>query len=302
MSDGLITTFETIDRAVASGDRELATRLLDEVEAATEDSASLEAAARIRSVLLGDEIAESLEMWLESRPDPDRPGRRDLVLLARHGDPRTVRLELAASPLVVVRTGVGPRGDHKSSDERLVTQVLGGLEVPPGEGPIETVALNYEVPMAGLLALRERWRLEPRSGTFWVEGEKIPAVGLSVASVERTMLMAEMSNQALDAGPLLQMLERPGLLREAGELALPALLERTVRIPASRSADAFAQVAEKVVEWPDEDLIRITPILRWLAREDVRVPGPTGWRKRLQAALEPVALPQVQTEDGLKIR
>ncbi len=302
VADDLVATFETIDRAVASGDHELATRLLNEIEAATEDSGSLEAVARIRGVLAGSEIAAGLEMWLESRPDPQTPERRDLILLARHADPRNVRIELAASPLVVQRTGVGPRGDHKGTDERLVTQVLKGLDVPPGEQPIEVVALNYEVPMAGLLALREKWRLEPHDGAFRVEDEVIPAVGLSVASVERTMLMAQMSSQAIDAGPLLEMLERPGLLREAGERALPALLERTVRIPASRSAEAFAKVAEKVVEWPDEDLVRITPVLRWLAREDRDVPGPSGWRKRLQSALQPVAKPAVQAKDGLKLR
>ena len=286
VADELASSFEAIDAAVSAGDSELAEQLLDAVEPRAKDPGSLAAIERLRGTLEGREIVEGFELWLESRARPQHPGRRELILFARHTDPRNVRVELAPSALVVQRSGVEPQGGHSSFVVRKVTRALSGLDVPPGPDPVEVVALEYETPMAGLMALRERWVLEPRDGLFRVESKELPALGLSVRPVESTMLMAEMSGQPIDAEPLLGMLDRPGYLREAGSRALPALLERTVRIPASRAREAFVQVAEKVLEWPNEDLVRIAPVLHWLTQESDDVPGPGGWRRRFEAALE----------------
>lgn len=286
VAEDLVASFETIDRALADRDHARARALLDAVESSATDEGSLAAAARIRAVLQGREIQAGLSLALVSRPIPDRPGSRRLELRARHTDPRSVRLELATSPLVVQRAGVGPTGDHGGSDERRVTDVLGGLDIPPGEAGVTVTVLDYEVPMAGLLALRESWRLEARDGKFRVEGRELPAVDLEVAPAERTMLQAEMSGAPIGPGPLVELLGRPGLLRDAGPGLMPALLERTVRIPSAQADDAFRQVAAVVHEWSDPDLVRISPILRWLAREEREVPGPTGWRTRLNEALD----------------
>ena len=112
----------------------------------------------------------------------------------------------------------------------------------------ETVLLEYEVPMAGLMALRERWRLDARDGMFVVDGRELPAVDLDIEPVERVMLGAQLNGSPVSAEPLIELLSRPGLLEESGGGLMPALLERTVRISSAEAPEAFRRVAEVVVE------------------------------------------------------
>ena len=278
--------FERIDRALADDDVELARRLLDDVDLDAADAGSLAAVQRIEDLLTGREVVSGLELWLESRTLPDEPGRRELLLLARHAWPTEVRLDLPPGPLVLRRTGVDPLGVETQSGEQRASAVLGGFTVAPGELPTELTVDRYDVPMAGLLALRERWSLETRDGRVVVDGRAVPAADIDVRPVERTMLQAELAGTPLDAGPLLAFLSRDEVFGWEPARFLPAMMERTVRIPPSRAETAFAEVAALAGDWDDARLLQIDPALRWLARLEEQVPGPNGWRKLFELSRE----------------
>ena len=115
-----------------------------------------------------------------------------------------------------------------------------------------------------------------RSGVV-VEGEQsFPAMWVEVEPLERTVVARFFPTNPVEPAELVRYVQ----LEDA---ALAPIMERAVRIPPERSEetlDLLLPVAERSTV---EELARMVPAIRWLARTTIPASDPLAWKEWLRA-------------------
>lgn len=276
----LVPLFSALDEALASDNRPLARHLLAQLQAQRLGPTESAAVERVQLVIDGRELQESLRLEVISRPTSSAGQEREALLLASHGLALPVLLDLPPGLLIRSHRALSPTGQEFIDADQVQTEVPLRLEIPAGERA-ELSLGRYPIQFAGALAVQERLALSTRDGVARHADRALPLHDLEVQSSQRTLLFGELPKQALDEQPLLELLARPGLLDRPAEDFLPALLERTVRIAPSRQSAALLGLSKLAQDLSDEQLLKITPALRWLGGVEDEVPSPLRWRSLL---------------------
>ena len=111
-----------------------------------------------------------------------------------------------------------------------------------------------------------------RHAEKWKQDEVFPAMNVVVEPVERTDLAVFLPNAAVEPEELASYAARH-------DFAIQALIERTVRILPSRREEALDLLAPIVARSTEEELQRLQPTLRWLARTHALGGGPLAWKR-----------------------
>ena len=287
--------FLNLRSALARGDDELAARILVGLRERALSAPELELVARAERVLTGRALVRGLELDLVSEPVPDAEGSFRLALLARSQAAERVRLKLPPCDLKRRRATMDARGVEGLDYESRASSALRTLELLPGvEQRVEL--LTYELPLGRALAVRERWRLEPRSGEIESGGNSYPAAAVPVASCERerfSPLLAPGAAASTALAGRLAALEPPSQ-RELLELAL-----RTPRAAHAEALCALAPVVARLAREAPERVQAAEPALRWLTQNRELGQDAGAWARYLAArALDPRLVPGARTDSA----
>ena len=131
-----------------------------------------------------------------------------------------------------------------------------------------------------------------RSGGIVDADGRYPAMGWPVGPASRTVHAPFLPESPVEPQELVDYLESKSLAGRPIERALPPIMERTVRIPASQREEALGLLRPLVERSTPEEIERIVPALRWLARTSSPGGDPLAWRAWLRGRgeqrLEPV--------------
>jgi hypothetical protein len=276
----LVPLFSALDEALASDNRPLAKHLLGQLEALPLGATERAAVERVELVIDGRELQDLLALEVVSRPISSEGQEREALLLASHGLQEAVLLDLPPGLLVRFHRAISPTGQEFIDSDQVQTEAALRFEIPAGER-VELALARYPIQFAGALAIQERLALSTLDGVARQGERTLPLHDLKVKSSARTLLFGELPKQALDERPLLDLLARPGLLERPSEDVLPPLLERTVRIAPARRDAALLGLCRFAQGLDDAQLLKITPLLRWLGGVEDEVPSPMRWRSLL---------------------
>lgn len=238
-------------------------------------------------VLDGRALVDSLDLRLALREESG--GRAVRVVLRARAERRT-RLELrpAAASLLSYRVTLAEDGRETSS---VRTQGVPNLDVlaVDSDGWVEVPLATFPTSLPrNAIAARTHWSLSLLAGDVVEESERYPAMHVPVGAVERVDLAHYLPNGPVEPAELLTYLQRP-------DVALPPILERTVRIVPERREEALDLLAPLVERSTPEALERMIPSLRWLARTSAPGRDPLAWKEWL--ANRPV---EEREEQGLE--
>ena len=276
----------SLQQALEQGEDELAGRLIARLRTRTLSTAEERAVAAAERVLFGRARVRELDLALESEPASDAPeGAFSLWLVARSRSARPVTLALPPADLKRARAAIDANGLESLEYESTASRVLCGLALAPG-GEQRIELLRYELPCGRALAVRERWRLESRSGDLLYDGASYPAARVPVRGCSRERV------SPLVAGP-----EAPGStlaeVLSGGEALTPRqVLEVALRIPREEREAALRPLGALVEGLPQERIQAVEPALRWLTgNRDIGPDGPR-WARYLAARAELGAEPE----------
>jgi len=155
---------------------------------------------------------------------------------------------------------------------------LGAFDLPAGAVP---------------LALRASWELDPVSGEFLLGGASFPASALAVDPCETVRLAPWLPAGDVEPAELARTLAQP-------RFSTPAMLERAVRIPRERRAEALDLATPVLLSMDRFALARAVPALRWLAGRTDLGADAAAWRRWIEARAEKRRLGQDATP-GLEL-
>jgi hypothetical protein len=253
--------FDALHAAVEDGEEDLARRILADILARHPPEHLEEFARAYERVLDGRQLGRELSLRLESEPVGGSAGDFRLVLVASHFASQRVVMRLPPAALTRSLVSIDAAGNEGRSSTSEACRALEKLVLPPGER-VRVRLLDYELELAGALAVRERWSLEPRSGVLRLGERDLPAHELPVTAVERTRLASFLPATLVEPEELARALLDP-------QTPLPALIERAVRIDPERREEALNRLdaaVEELARTSPERLERAAPALRWLAR------------------------------------
>jgi len=234
----------------------------------------LESAER---VLAGRGLVRGLTLVLRSEALADEPGRFRLVLEASSAAAEPLRLRLPPADLKRLRTSIDVRGVEGLEFESKASHALADLVVPPGV-TARTEVLIYELALGRALAVRERWRLEPRAGEIECAGLSYPAQEVRVEGCERERLSPLLATGPAEAGALAARLEGEA------EPSVRALLELALRTPPEAREAALAELAPVVERLARTNPARVAaaePALRWWTQNRELGPDAGAWARYL---------------------
>jgi len=271
--------FQALAAALDEGEDELAQALVAGLRARALTAQEEERVASAERVLRGRELVRSLELALASEPVPDAEGRYRLVLVAHSTAAQPLRLHLPPCDLKRSRASMDALGVEGLEFESKVSPALAELRLVPGvEERVELV--SYDLPLGRALGVRERWRVETRSGEIECAGEILPAARVKIAGCERERL-----SPLLEPGSV-----APGTLGERLAASEPpgrrALLELAMRIPSTEretAVHALAPVVADLARRAPERVVAAEPALRWLTQNRDIGPDAAGWARYLEA-------------------
>jgi hypothetical protein len=295
-SDNL-ASFRALQSALEEDEDELATRIVATLRGRKLSAREKEIAASAEKVLAGRALVRALDLRLESEAVPERAGSFRLVLVARSDARADVCLRLPPCDLKRLRASMDPLGAEGLQYDSRATGVLSELVLAPTvERRIEVLA--YELPLGRALGVRERWRLEPRSGAIESGGKSYPAAKVRVEGCERERLspllpgepsLAEALAAALDA-------PQPSTPRTLLELALRT--PQDAREPALR---ALAPVVARLARVSPARVADAEPALRWLTENRDLGPDAQAWARYLEARARADAVPAGAPAGGLDL-
>lgn len=271
--------FQALRSALAQGEDELAGQLVARLRLHTLNARERELVEGAERVLAGRALVRALELQLVSEPVPGESASFRLVLRARSQASAGVRLRLPPCDLKRRRTTMDARGVEGLDYESRALSALAELELEPGvERRIEI--LSYELPLGRALAVRERWRLETRSGEIESAGAVYPAAAVRVAGCERERLSPLLDPAPAASTDLAERLaaESPPRARELLELAL-----RTPRTEIDAALAALAPLVERLAAEAPERVQASEPALRWLTQNRDLGPDAGAWARYLMA-------------------
>jgi len=275
-----------LQAALASGDDEGARRVLAGLRArSTLNAREKELVDSAERVLAGREFVRGLELALESEALPGEQGGYRLLLVARSNASHDVRLRLPPADLKRLRATMDAKGLEGMDYESKSCTALNELVLAPTvERRVEL--LRYELPLGRALAVRERWRLDPRSGEIDCEGVVYPAASVRVQSCEREKLSPLLEPGPAPATALAERLEAAEPPRKR------ALLELALRTPAEEREAclrALTPVVVRLAKSAPERVVEAEPALRWLTQNRDLGPDAWAWSRWLLARQRPAS-------------
>jgi hypothetical protein len=269
--------FQALAAALAEGEDELARHILAELDARPLGARERELVASAERVLRGRELIRGLELALVSEPVEGVEARFQLVLVARSRSSQAVRLRLPPCDLKRLSASMDARGFEGLQFESKVSAGLAQLALRP-EVEERVTLLTYELPLGRALGVRERWRMETRSGEIDCAGAVFPAANVKVQGCERERLSPQVTAGPVPAGALAERLAEASVpsARELLELALRT--ERAEREPALR---ALAPVVAELARTRPGHVALAEPALRWLTQNRDLGADPAGWARYL---------------------
>lgn len=289
--------FRALRAAVESHEDESALSILRRLElrivadlqraAASEDGAApgspaariaadaLEFLRAFERILGGRARVQSLELALIGRVVDD--GHRIRVVLratSRHGAPLALRP--GPSTLRIQTAFVNERGHETRGAREQHALAIEEIWVDPrGVTEVELGTFPLGVPPRAIAA-RTRWSLDFRAGAV-IEGEAtFPAMRIEIEPLERTVVAAFFPLNPVEPAELARYVEVAGA-------TLAPIMERAVRIPPERGAEALDLLTPIVERSTVEELALIVPAIRWLARTTVPASDPLAWREWMRA-------------------
>ncbi|MCH2102807.1 MAG: hypothetical protein MK297_02215 [Planctomycetes bacterium] len=254
LDESLEPVFRELKAALDEGSDDVARAILSRLKPRCQDELSLRIAEGYERVLGGRAARDDLSAAVLVSEVPG--GFEPRLSLLNRGStamvltPGYVRVEWTAwSVDSAGRQSAQVGGDVVSFEE--------GWSLTPGK-PHE-VPLGFDSPRVGdsALAVRVEWRASLGAGSATLSGEALPLQGLNVQDGVIVRLSKELPTAPVD--PL-------ELLRYAcgGEVSLPALLERAVRIHPSRYEEALDLFALRRSSFSPKALLGLAPVLAWL--------------------------------------
>lgn len=271
--------FQALRSALAQGEDEVAAGILARLRRGALSARERELVEGAERVLAGRALVRTLELELVSEPVPGESASFRLVLRARSQASAGVRLRLPPCDLKRRRTTMDARGVEGLDYESRASSALAKLELEPGvERRVEI--LSYELPLGRALAVRERWRLETRSGEIESAGAVYPAAAVRVAGCERERLSPLLDPAPATSTDLAERLaaETPPRARELLELAL-----RTPRADVEACLAELAPLVERLAAEAPERVQASEPALRWLTQNRDLGPDAGAWARYLTA-------------------
>lgn len=263
--------FSELAAALADRDDAVARRVVDRVLALGPRGAALARAQAFERVVRGRETIAGLALRLEVAP-AEPAGTYEIALEVASALREPVEIECPASSLTYLAIGVEPSGIEQRSARRTATDALARLRIEPG-GEVRLPLGRVQIVVAGLVAARGRFELEVAPGMLERAGERLPAGRVDVEPCEVVRLDPRIPPGAVEPEELARYVER-------GAPSIAALLERAVRVEPGRRAESLARIAPLCAIFPDADLERVVPALRWLSgRRDLQ--GAAAWRRFL---------------------
>ena len=261
VAPAFLAAFDALHATIEDGEDVVARQILDSILARRPPAHLVEFAQGYERILDGRALVRDVELKLVSERVGGSELDHRLVFEASHRRQGDVVLHIPPSSLRRNLVGIDPAGNESKSLSTEVTRILENMTVPAGE-VVRIPLLDYELPVGGGLAIRERWTLDLRAGQFEHNGETLPAQNPPVAAAERTRIARFLPTDAVDPAELLRYVR-------AEEVYLPPLIERAVRIDPERRDETLDLLTPEVLRLAEEDperLERIAPALRWLAR------------------------------------
>ncbi len=273
-----VPAFDALQAAVEAGDDALARRILAGILLRRPPAHLVEFARGYERILDGRALVRSLELRLASEEVEGSALDYRLVLLASHDLPRPVSLHLPPGTLVHATFAMDAVGNESKRATSHTTSAVEEVVIEP-DGEARIPLLNYELPLGGALAVRERWTLELRSGEIRFDEEGFPAREPPVAPAERIRRAPYLPRAAVEPAELVR-------YAQGEKVYAPPLIERAVRITIARrdeALDLLAPVAERLEEEDPDRLESIAPALRWLAHTARPGNQPGAWASWFRA-------------------
>jgi hypothetical protein len=264
---------EMVIAALEDGEEVVAESALRRLLARQPTGRALEIARGLERILDGRRLASTLDLSLEAVEEGEVNGRYTLTLIARqHGETEVVFRPGAArlrESLVVVN----PDGHEHRNLKRLGIPFPEELRIPP-EGEVRLVLVDVQLPAPpGLLAVAVRLRFTFLPGRFVEpDGRLLPAQSVEVKDVELVRLASFLPTAPVDPAEL------EAYVRE-GQIFVPSLMERAVRIPPSLREEALDLLAPHIEAMSLVELELLIPALRWLSRTVRPAGDPGAWRR-----------------------
>ena len=264
--------FAELRTALAAHDDELAGRILERILARRPDADTLAYAETFGRILVGRRLARELELELVPSSVVADPAQVRLELVARHPRGETLVYRGGPPTLRVLLTGVDPLGTEQRVSRALALPQIARLEVPP-EGAVLDLG-EFAVDGTRNLALQADWELVLRAGTLTLGDEEYPANELAVRPARTLRLAPWLPTAPVAADALAE------YVAEGGR-AMPALMERAVRVGLEQREEALDALTAPALDLPRVDLALLVPALRWLSgRRDLGA-EPRAWQRWL---------------------
>jgi hypothetical protein len=276
--------FSALGAAVAARDDALAERILARILASDPDEPTRAHAEVYRRILRGRALGRELRLSLAAEPADDGASV-EVALLAGHGMEQTLEVRGGAGTLRQLLTGLDGAGTESRLARSVAVEAVERLRLPPGE-PRRVRLGRYEVPVGGALGVQARWDLHLPAGTIRADGGDFPLDGVSVAGCETLRLAPWLPQGPVEPGELARYVADGGR-------SMPAVVERTVRVPLDHRGEALEALVPVAAELPVIDLPVLIPALRWLSEERSLGADAEAWARWLQArSTAPGATPQ----------
>ncbi|MCC6409840.1 MAG: hypothetical protein IT453_21990 [Planctomycetes bacterium] len=262
--------FEALTAALADDDETSARAILARIRALRPEGPAAEVVEAFQRVLDGRAAVHELELRLVVRGKPNAKGGRRLALAAVSSHDTPVTIHASAARIESSLFGIDVRGfEHRSAYTRPI-DALAELELAPDDPELLDVA-EFDVPISNELAVRAHFEVVLVQAELELDGRRLPAATLRVVPCEVDQLAAFLPTDPVEPTELARCLDQPGF-------ALPAALERAVRIAPARRDEALEACAPVLARMNRIDLERAAPCLRWLSGDRDRGGDPDRWR------------------------
>lgn len=242
---------------------------LDAMSPGAEVRALMDAFERI---LDGRALALKIETRLIAREIADAPGDYRLVIELTSRDPQPISMRPAGARLRVAYTSVDPLGSAQTAIQYASVEGLERIELEPDKAvTIELVEVSPPQP-AGMLALEGDFRVEFLATELIHAGRSLPANDMPGPRTRIVRLAGYIPNGTIEPAELLRYVEE-------GDVHVPALMERTVRILPDRRTETLDLLTPLVAKLANPDLQEVVPALRWLTGAASPGGDPEAWRR-----------------------
>jgi len=276
-------SLEALQRAVTSGEDELARALIAHVDSLGPDPRVWQLTRAFERILDGRAAVKLLKLELSCEPEPLEtlfPGAEQgaqawrLVFRALNQGSDALELDPGPATLLSMRTDIGRNGTESSTQETRSFDRLKQLVLPPqGKAEVE-LARFFLAPPPGQLAVRLSFELELRSGAIKREGRELPAMHLNVQPARAARHAENLPEGTLTPDEL--------LAASASLTDADALLELAVRTEPGPGGEGLVALEQALAGLARPRLELWVPSMRWLVGADLPtdVDGLRAWLRR----------------------